>query len=159
MKTLIKIESHNGNNVVSARELHALLNIKKDFTSWCKKMIGNRFEEGLDFTPVWVKSPLGRPARDYAFTLDTAKEISMLQRTERGKLARRHFIACEKQLQEQRMKGTGILELKAQYGDIAIARLRLNREAAKIRKRLRALEPPRVMVYLPMGVQKELFEA
>ena len=54
------------------------------------------FEEGIDFTPFLAESTGGRPSIDYALTLDTAKEISMLQRTDKGKLARKYFIECEK---------------------------------------------------------------
>lgn len=58
------------------------------------------FEEDKDFTPISGKtiSPKGgRPSMDYALTLDCAKEISMLQRSDKGKQARQYFIAMEKQ--------------------------------------------------------------
>ena len=43
----------------------------------------------------------GRPSVDYFLTIETAKEISMLQRTEKGKEARKYFIECERQLKKQ----------------------------------------------------------
>jgi anti-repressor protein len=56
------------------------------------------FEDGKDFVPILEETNIGRPSTDYALTLDTAKEISMIQRSEKGKQARQYFIACEKQL-------------------------------------------------------------
>ncbi|RPD39106.1 antA/AntB antirepressor family protein [Chitinophaga barathri] len=159
MKTLIQIDTHNGQNVVSARELHAFLSVRRHFATWCKSMFEYGFESGIDFTPVWGKSTGGRPAMDYALTLDMAKEISMIQRTERGKQARRYFIACEKRLQAQRQGNAETLRLKARYYDIAITRMGLNREAGKIRHRLKQIEPPRIMAYLPLHMQAELFQA
>ncbi|RPD40531.1 antA/AntB antirepressor family protein [Chitinophaga barathri] len=158
MKTLIQIDTHNGQSVVSARELHGFLSIKRHFATWCKSMFEYGFESGIDFTPVWGKSTGGRPAMDYALTLDMAKEISMIQRTERGQEARRYFIACEKLLQAQK-RNVETLQLKAKYYDIIITRIGLNREAAKIRRRLKQLEPPRIMAYLPLHMQAELFQA
>lgn len=93
---LIKITEHNGEQVVSARELHTFLEVGTDFTNWCKRMFDYGFEEGKDFTPIMAKSSGGRPSVDYALSLDTAKEISMLQRSEKGKQARQYFIQCEK---------------------------------------------------------------
>ena len=64
------------------------------------------FEENIDYI-VSLKNeqnpkPLGgRPSKDYFLSIETAKEISMLQRTEKGKEARRYFIECERQLKEQ----------------------------------------------------------
>lgn len=96
MKELIKISEQNGKQAVSARELHELLNVKKDFSDWCKRMFSYGFIENKDFTPIWGKSTGGRPSTDYALTIECAKEISMLQRTERGKQARQYFIEVEK---------------------------------------------------------------
>lgn len=98
MDNLITITEQNGNQAVSARELHTFLGIKRDFTNWCKQMFEYGFEEDKDFTPILAKSTGGRPSADYALTIDTAKEISMLQRSEKGKQARKYFIECEKKL-------------------------------------------------------------
>lgn len=100
MKELIKITEMNGRQAVSARELYTFLEVKSIFTHWCNRMFSYGFEEGSDFLPFLAKSTGGRPATDYALTLDTAKEISMLQRTEKGKQARQYFIECEKKLRQ-----------------------------------------------------------
>jgi anti-repressor protein len=98
MEDLITITEQDSKQIVSARELYDFLEINTDFTNWCKRMFEYGFEEGKDFTPILGKSSGGRPSMDYALTLDTAKEISMIQRTDKGKQARQYFIACEKQL-------------------------------------------------------------
>lgn len=98
MTEIIKITEQNGQQIVSARELYKFLEVKTDFTNWCKRMFEYGFEEEIDFTPFLAESTGGRPSVDYALTLDTAKEISMLQRTDKGKLARKYFIECEKKL-------------------------------------------------------------
>jgi anti-repressor protein len=54
------------------------------------------FTEGVDFRSFLNESTGGRPAQDHQLTIDMAKEISMLQRTEKGKLARLYFIDLEK---------------------------------------------------------------
>jgi anti-repressor protein len=100
MNELIKIEENNGIRVVSARELYEFLQAKRDFTTWCKQMFDYGFEQDKDFTPVLGKSTGGRPSIDYALTTDCAKEISMLQRTEKGSKARKYFIEVEKQVRE-----------------------------------------------------------
>lgn len=98
MRELIKI---NQDGTVSARELHQFLEVRRDFSSWCKQMFDYGFLEGQDFSPNLVKTQNGgRPAIDYLLTLDCAKEIAMLQRSEKGQQARRYFIECEKQLRE-----------------------------------------------------------
>lgn len=97
MQELIKItERQNGDNVVSARDLYTFLGVNSVFTTWCKRMFSYGFEENIDFIPFLEESTGGRPSTDYALTIDTAKEISMLQRTDKGKEARRYFIEVEK---------------------------------------------------------------
>ncbi len=61
------------------------------------------FEREKDFTLISAKSTGGRPSTDYALSLDCAKEISMLQRTEKGKQARLYFIACEKAVKQNQL--------------------------------------------------------
>lgn len=100
----------------SARELHAFLEIATPFTMWFDRMKEYGFTEGVDYVEVSnknVKNPQGgRPSTDYALTLDTAKEISMIQRREKGKQARQYFIACEKQLREGDAKPLSKVYLK-----------------------------------------------
>jgi len=99
MNALIPItQTDDGQQAVSGRDLHQFLGLGKDYTSWFKDMAAYGFTEGQDFTPISVKTS-GRPRQDHALTLDMAKELSMIQRTERGRQARRYFIECEKRAQ------------------------------------------------------------
>lgn len=91
---LIKINPET--QAVSARELYEFLDAKAKFIDWCKRMFEYGFDEGKDFITILGKSTGGRPSIDYALTLDTAKEIAMLQRSEKGKQARQYFIEVEK---------------------------------------------------------------
>jgi phage anti-repressor protein len=102
MQELIHVTTNEqGSRVVSARELYDFLEIKRDFSNWCKQMFEYGFDEGKDFTPILAKSIGGRPSIEYVLTLDTAKEIAMLQRSDKGKQARQYFIECERQLKAQ----------------------------------------------------------
>lgn len=96
MKDIIQIFDHNGQSAVSARELHTFLEVKTPFDKWMPRMLEYGFIDGLDFSTILSESTGGRPSKDYALTIDTAKEISMIQRTEKGKQARQYFIECEK---------------------------------------------------------------
>lgn len=116
MNELIKI---NSDNTVSGRELHKFLEIGTRFDKWFIRMCEYGFNENDDFIRVAQKCPtLGgtQTIIDYAITLDMAKEISMLQRTEKGKQARQYFINCEKKLKEVVKKPLTTLEqLKLHY--------------------------------------------
>ena len=103
MQELIKITEQNGKRAVSARELHKFLEVQTPFTMWIDRMFEYGFAENIDFeaTNFFVNHPNsigGTTVKDYALTLDCAKEIAMLQRSEKGKTARQYFIECEKQL-------------------------------------------------------------
>ena len=96
MRELINIKEENGRNVVSARELHEFLEVVTPFRKWVDRMLEYGFEENTDFSraDIFIR---GNEAKDYALTIDCAKEISMLQRTDKGKEARQYFIEAEKQ--------------------------------------------------------------
>lgn len=102
MQELIKITEQNGKRAVSARELHLFLESKQEFANWIKNRIDKYgFIENQDFEVFdnFIKNPNGgRPLIEYALTIDTAKEIAMVDGNERGKMARQYFIECEKQL-------------------------------------------------------------
>lgn len=92
--------------LVPARDLHAFLEVGKDFSTWLKARIEEYgFVEGQDFV---IDSPkLGnqsgrggnRRQRDYRIALDMAKELAMVERTDKGRQVRRYFIECEQRLQ------------------------------------------------------------
>lgn len=97
MQELIKVSTnHKGTQIVSARDLYSFLEIRDNFTDWIKRMFEYGFEEGKDFIGISRESTGGRPSIDYALTLDCAKEISMIQRSEKGKQARQYFLECER---------------------------------------------------------------
>lgn len=103
MQELIKISSQtiNGDAVqtVNARDLHEFLESRQDFTTWIKARIERyKFVEGLDFTITLGKSSGGRPSTEYHITLDMAKELGQVEASSQGRIIRRYFIECEKQL-------------------------------------------------------------
>lgn len=99
---LIKItKDENGNSVVSGRDLHEFLEVGTPYDKWFPRMCEYGFSEEIDFSTFLSESTGGRPRTDHALILDMAKEISMIQRTEKGKQARRYFIEVEKAYKEQ----------------------------------------------------------
>jgi anti-repressor protein len=99
MNELIKITEYNGNQAVSARDLHKFLEITERFSSWFERMLQYGFVENIDYQGCEFFNTLANQTlTDYALTLDCAKEISMIQRSKKGKEAREYFIECEKQL-------------------------------------------------------------
>lgn len=96
---------------VNARDLHSFLEAGKDFSTWIKDRVGQYgFVEGVDFVALTEnlvsgneRSPKsgskgrgGHNRKEYALSLDMAKELSMVERNEKGKQARQYFIECER---------------------------------------------------------------
>lgn len=102
MSELIPIQNNDGAQAVMGRDLHKFLEVGRDYTNWFKQMVGYGFEQDKDFTPILAKTSDqgGRPKQDHIVTLDMAKEISMIQRTDKGKQARQYFIECERRAKE-----------------------------------------------------------
>ena len=99
MNELVKITERNGTKVVSARELHSKLEVTERFGNWIKRQFQYGFIEGSDYIGCEEFNTLAnQQLTDYALTVDAAKEISMLQRTELGKMIRRYLIESEKKL-------------------------------------------------------------
>lgn len=91
----------------NARELHEFLAVGRDFSNWIRERISEYgFTANIDyivFSPNSAKTP-GRKKKDYHLTLDTAKELAMVERNEQGRKIRRYFIECEKQLRDTNVK-------------------------------------------------------
>ncbi|EEU2902439.1 TPA: antA/AntB antirepressor family protein [Escherichia coli] len=99
--------------LVNARDLHTFLDVGKRFASWIVERIAEYgFVENQDFmiiSQVREKIGRGRPAKDYHLTLDTAKELAMVERNEKGRQVRLYFIECEKRLRQQETKVEKVL--------------------------------------------------
>ena len=116
---LIKIIEREGRQLVSGRELHEFLEIRTKYKDWFRRMVEYGFEEEIDFIRVAQKratNNLKNPVTtviNHAISLDMAKEISMIQRTEKGKIARQYFINCEKKLKEvKKLSPMELMELQ-----------------------------------------------
>lgn len=85
--------------VTDARNLHKFLGSKDRFTDWIKRRIEQYgFIENVDYQTFSESTEKGRPRTEYRISSDMAKELSMVERTERGKEARQYFIDCEERL-------------------------------------------------------------
>ena len=90
--------------MVDARVLHAFLEVGRDFSNWIKSRIDEyQFAENQDY--LLAKSgeqhASGTKWRiDYFLTIDMAKELAMVERTAKGRQARRYFLDCERQLRQ-----------------------------------------------------------
>lgn len=93
---LIKVDYTKDQPTVSARELHNGLEIKTAFKDWFPRMVEYGFESGKDFCSKMSESTGGRPSTDYEISVDMAKQICMIQRTDKGKEYRQYFIDLEK---------------------------------------------------------------
>ncbi|ASH85335.1 phage antirepressor KilAC domain-containing protein [Listeria monocytogenes] len=136
-------QNENGDLIVSARELHEFLGVKTKYKDWFPRMVEYGFVENTDFTLAAQKRATKNPKNPYTEIIDhhiklpMAKEISMIQRSEKGKQARRYFLAVESawnspemimsraleianQQQQQMFSQLAELEPKAQYYDLVL---------------------------------------
>ncbi len=101
MKELINVQVKNNQQLVSARELHKNLDLKKKFSGWWEQN-SRSFEYGVDYTwepqsyHVQIGNGASRIEDDYFLTIDMAKELCMMSKTKRGKEVRKYFIQIEK---------------------------------------------------------------
>lgn len=103
MNELIKITEQKGIQLVDARELHRKLKVQTKFTNWFPRRVEEyKFDEGKDYftenqlLPKNGQKVFHRPRTEYFLTIDMAKEIAMVERTEVGKMIRNYFIEMEK---------------------------------------------------------------
>lgn len=135
MNQLITItQNENNDQVVSGRELHEFLEVKTPYTQWFKDMCKYGFIENIDFVLVSEKSETNNPRNpfttiiNHALKLDMAKEISMIQRNEKGKQARQYFIEVEKELKQQLLPQTP----EQQIALLAQGNVNLNKKVEQI---------------------------
>ena len=103
MNELIKISYENAEHpTVLGRELHEALEVKTAYKDWFPRMCEYGFTEGEDFNPLKNEQvrtegnrQVSRELTDHQLTIPMAKEICMLQRSEKGKQFRQYFIRVE----------------------------------------------------------------
>lgn len=107
MTELIKVTEQNGEQLISAKELHEFLEVKSKFADWVKNRIEKYgFEENQDFVTLSKNLENGGREIDYILKLDMAKELSMVENNDKGRQARKYFIECEKKLKQIKLPST-----------------------------------------------------
>ena len=95
-------------NTVNARELHAFLEVGRDFSNWIKarlETLGSVKNEDYLLTKIGEQLPSGTKYKiEYYLTLDVAKHLAMMEKNEKGLQIRQYFIECERKLREHQLK-------------------------------------------------------
>ena len=130
---LIKVEINNNNEkCVSGRELHKVLEIGTQYTKWFDRMCEYGFIENIDYVTVSQKRLTAQNNEttyiDHIIKLDMAKEIAMIQRTEKGKQVRLYFIEIEKKYKQEKQLPTTYLEALKQLVIVEEQRIKLEKE-------------------------------
>lgn len=128
-------------DTVDARQLHAFLEVAKDFSDWFRAQVERaRLRRGRDFvevSPQQGENPRGgRPRTDYALTVDAAKHVAMMSGTERGFEAREYFLECER-----RAKAPKLDLARIPRAQLAQMILDSEQELAEARATVAVLEP------------------
>jgi anti-repressor protein len=100
MNELIKVDLNSGRPTLSGRDLHEFLEVDTRYNDWFSRMSEYGFTSGIDFEAITQKRVTAQGNEttfaDHQITVDMAKEIAMIQRTEKGKQARQYFLEVEK---------------------------------------------------------------
>jgi anti-repressor protein len=101
MSNLIPINYDNERPTVLGRQLYDFLEVDTNYTTWFKRMTEYGFTENTDYITclpnLESENHGGQNKQDHQLTIEMAKELCMIQRTEKGKQARQYFIELEKQ--------------------------------------------------------------
>lgn len=130
----LKVTSNSERVTVSARELHDALQIQTKFKDWFPRMAEYGFTEGEDFNPLKFEQvqiegnrQVTREVKDYQITLEMAKQICMIQRTEIGRKYREYFLQLEKEWNSPEK----VMARALDYAHKTIAELTLKNEEMK----------------------------
>lgn len=131
-------ETSNGEKVVYGSELHEVLEVKSKFADWIKNRLNDcDAAEKEDFETFSKILEKGRPTVEYIVKLDTAKEVAMLERNDKGKQVRKYFIAVEKKY-NNRMKVP--MTIPEQIQLLAMGNVELNQKVDDLDRKIDRLE-------------------
>lgn len=132
-------EDKQARNVINARELHGFLESGRQFANWIQDRIEKYgFTDGEDYTSfneiVKRENGGGSTRTEYLLTLDTAKEIAMVENNEKGRQVRKYFIECERRLHEapNALARKDAEKLRMERERLDLMRRRVDNESAKI---------------------------
>jgi phage anti-repressor protein len=144
MNELIEVVKQDGEQLVSARELHRALEVGKDFSNWIKDRIekydfveDEDYRKAEGFSPPDSENTKSRVQTtiEYLLTLDTAREIAIVENNEKGREVRRYLIKLEKAWNSPEMLMKRTLEFEditlGQYGELGKISSRAWREVEK----------------------------
>ncbi|MFP7446595.1 phage antirepressor KilAC domain-containing protein [Bacillus infantis] len=123
-------QNEQGEIIISGRELHDFLEVKTEYRKWFGRMTEYGFDENVDFIRVTQKCPTPggiQEQADHHIKLDMAKEIAMIQRTDKGKQARQYFLQLEKMWNSPEM----VMKRALEYADKKMLELRTQIELDK----------------------------
>ena len=138
MDDLIKIEKVTlGIETVNARDLHGKLEVKTKFADWITRRIDdNGFVYDSDYTTI-LNSENSPPSREYHVSVDMAKHLAMLERSEKGMEIRQWFIGRENKLRESEKN---LIKIDPSKNQIEVLQLALD-QAKKLKE-----QAPLVMI-------------
>lgn len=109
-------ETSTGEKVVYGSELHEVLGVRTPYKDWSsRRLLDVDAVENEDFEAAQICAPSGQTKKDHIIKLDTAKEMAMLERNEKGKQVRRYFIQVEKKFKTGKPKSAlEMLQIQSQ---------------------------------------------
>ena len=131
-------ETSSGEKVVYGSELHEVLNVKSPYREWSARRLSDiDAVENEEFEGVEISTPSGQTRKDHIIKLDTAKEMAMLERNDKGKQVRKYFIAVEKKY-NNRMKVP--MNVPEQIQLLAMGSVELTQRVDRLDQKLDRLE-------------------
>lgn len=108
-------ETSTGERVVYGTELHSVLGIRTPYKDWSpRRLLDVDAVENEDYEAAQICAPSGQTKKDHIIKLDTAKEMAMLERNEKGKQVRRYFIQIERKYKESKSADLSDLSVELQ---------------------------------------------
>lgn len=114
MEELIKVNYENSNRpTVMGRDLHEVLGINSNYTTWFDRMCDYGFIEKEDYVSCFPNLESknqhgGQNKIDHQLTIEMAKEICMIQRTDIGRKTRKYFLAVEERYKKMSLDYSGL---------------------------------------------------